>query len=56
VVVDASDGVLRIWGYAGSDAERQALETMARAIPGCKSVKNQVSLRSEIMAYTYGGI
>jgi len=56
VVVDASDGVVTIWGFAGNDAERQALETMARAIPGCKGVKNQVGLKSEIMAYTYARI
>ena len=56
VVVDASGGVLTIWGLADRDAERQALETMARAIPGCKGVKNQVTLKSETMAYAYGGI
>jgi CBS domain-containing protein len=50
VVVEAHDGVLDLWGPADSDAEREALETMARSIPGCRGVDSHVVVRPESVA------
>jgi CBS-domain-containing membrane protein len=36
--VEARDGVLTLWGVVGSDAEKAALITMARAVPGCRAI------------------
>ena len=33
-----------LWGQVASEAERAAIETMARTIPGCRGVENQLSL------------
>jgi osmotically-inducible protein OsmY len=40
--VEARDGVLMLWGVVGSDAEKAALVTMARAIPGCKAIEDRL--------------
>jgi CBS domain-containing protein len=40
--VEARDGVLTLWGVVGSDAEKGALVTMARAIPGCKAIEDHL--------------
>jgi len=50
ILVEARAGVLTLWGMVESEAERAALETMARAIPGCGSVDNQTITRSRVVA------
>jgi CBS domain-containing protein len=47
VVVEAHDGVLVLRGLVRSEAERSALETMARAIPGCRGVESTLAARPE---------
>jgi CBS-domain-containing membrane protein len=42
--VEANDGVLLLQGCVASEAERAALETMARAIAGCQGVANRLSV------------
>jgi CBS domain-containing protein len=42
LVVEAVAGVLTLWGLVGTQAERAALETMARSIPGVEGVDNQL--------------
>jgi CBS-domain-containing membrane protein len=44
-VVDACDGVLALWGIVGGEAEKAALITMARAIPGCRGVEDHLIAR-----------
>jgi CBS domain-containing protein len=53
MIVEAHDGVIELWGTVASDAERSALETMARAIPGCRGVVNRL-IAGLGLAYTYG--
>ena len=53
IVVEAHDGVLELWGTVASDTERSALETMARAIPGCRGVVNRL-VAGLGLAYHYG--
>lgn len=53
IVVEASDGVITLWGPVASEAERSALETMARAIPGCRGVVNRL-IAGLGVAYHYG--
>jgi CBS domain-containing protein len=53
VAVEAADGVITLRGIAATEAERSALETMARAIPGCRAVDNQL-LAGVGLASTYG--
>ena len=38
----ASHGLLTLWGVVDTPAERAALETMARAIPGCRGVQSHL--------------
>ncbi len=40
--VEARDGVLTLWGVVGSDTEKAALITMARAIPGCRAIEDHL--------------
>ena len=42
--VHASDGVIVLGGVARSEAQRAALETMARAIEGCRGVENLMTV------------
>lgn len=44
-VVDACDGVLALWGIVGGEAEKAALITMARTIPGCRGVEDHLIAR-----------
>jgi osmotically-inducible protein OsmY len=37
------DGVIWLWGQVASEAEREAIETMARSIPGSRGVENQLT-------------
>ncbi len=38
----AFDGLLVLWGVVGTRAQKAALETMARAIPGCRGVESHL--------------
>jgi CBS domain-containing protein len=53
VVVEARDGILALWGLVSTDAERSALETMARTVPGVRSVENHLVLRREVPYVDY---
>ena len=53
IIVDAHDGVIDLWGTVASEAERTALETMARGIPGCRGVVNRL-ITGLGVAYHYG--
>lgn len=52
--VEAKDGVLALWGPVESETERSALETMARSIPGCRSVDNKTIVLPRLIS-RYGG-
>lgn len=47
IVVQAKEGHLSLRGFVGSREEKAALETMARAIDGCRGVDNRLTVRSE---------
>ena len=49
--VEACNGTVALWGLVGGDAEKAALETMARSIPGCKAVTNRLIARDAIYRY-----
>ena len=53
IVVDAANGELLIWGLVASKAEKSALETMARSLPGVKGVRSRLNVESEA-PYSYG--
>jgi osmotically-inducible protein OsmY len=53
LVVEARDGMISLWGLASSEAERDALVTMARAIDGCRGVDSHIAVRKNI-PYAYG--
>jgi len=40
--VTACNGVLILWGLVDTEAQKAALETMARAIPGCHGVESHL--------------
>ncbi|HUF77065.1 MAG TPA: CBS domain-containing protein [Longimicrobiales bacterium] len=42
VAIHADRGVMSIWGMLGSQAEKSAIETMARSIPGVKAVNSHL--------------
>jgi CBS domain-containing protein len=48
IIIQAKDGVLSLWGAVATQAEKSALETMARAIDGVKGVDNHLLVRSTI--------
>jgi len=52
-IVEAHDGVIELWGGVASEAERSALDAMARAIPGCRGVVNRLVAGLGV-AYHYG--
>jgi CBS-domain-containing membrane protein len=49
--VEARDGVVALWGLVAGDAEKAALATMARSIPGCKGVTDRLIARGVIYRY-----
>lgn len=49
--VEACDGIVTLWGLVGGDAEKAALATMARSIPGCKEVTDRLIARGAIYRY-----
>lgn len=53
ILIQAKDGVLSLTGLVATETEKSALETMARAIEGCKGVDNQLGVESGI-PYRYG--
>jgi CBS domain-containing protein len=55
LVIQARGGVLSLWGLAETEAEKSAVETMARAVEGVKDVENRITVRSHL-PYWYGGI
>lgn len=48
VVVQAREGRLSLLGFVGTHEEKAALETMARAIDGCRGVDSRLAVRSEL--------
>jgi osmotically-inducible protein OsmY len=38
----ARHGILGVWGVVPSEAQKAALEAMARTIPGCTGVENRL--------------
>ena len=55
IVVQAKDGVLALWGLVSTEAEKSAIETMARAVPGAKGVESHLVVQAEI-PYWYGAV
>ena len=53
LVITASDGVISLYGMVWSEAERSAIETMARGIEGCTGVDNHLVIESEVL-HSYG--
>ncbi len=47
--VTVADGVVDLWGFAGSEAERRAWQIAASAIPGVKRVIDHRTLRPAIL-------
>ena len=45
--IEASKGVLRLYGLVDGDEEKAALTTMARAIAGCSGVENHLVPKSQ---------
>ena len=50
IVLEARDGHLRLWGWVESGAEKAAIETMARAIPGCGGVTNRLLAHGQVLS------
>ncbi len=48
VVVQAEGGILTLWGLTDTEAEKAALETMARGVPGVKGVESHLLVRREV--------
>jgi CBS domain-containing protein len=42
IVAEATGGVLTLWGLVDSEAEKAALETMARTVPGARDVESHL--------------
>ena len=51
LLVEARDGVIGLWGIVETQAERSALETMARSIAGCRSVDNKTVVRPQLLTH-----
>ncbi|MBI2154133.1 MAG: CBS domain-containing protein [Candidatus Rokubacteria bacterium] len=47
IVVQAKDGLIALWGLVLTEAEKSALETMARTIEGAKGVESHLVVKSE---------
>lgn len=48
IVIQAKDGVVSLWGVVNTEAEKSALETMARAIDGAMAVDSHLVVRSDV--------
>lgn len=53
LVITADDGALSLYGLVWSEAERAAIDTMARGIAGCTRVDNHLVVESDVV-YSYG--
>lgn len=51
VVVEASDGVIALWGVVRSAAEREAVESLARTIEGVRRVDNRLAVEPDRSAW-----
>lgn len=51
VVVEASDGVIALWGVVRSAAEREAVESLARTIEGVRHVDNRLAVEPDRSAW-----
>ena len=49
--VTACNGLLILWGLVDTQAEKAALETMARAIPGCHGVESHLVVAGGIRSH-----
>ena len=49
--IEASNGVLRLYGLVDGDEEKAALTTMARVIPGCTGVENHLVPKSQFRGH-----
>jgi CBS domain-containing protein len=47
-VVHVDDGAVALWGLVDSEEQKAALETMARAIPGCRMVESHLVAKETI--------
>jgi CBS domain-containing protein len=48
IVVHAKDGALSLWGLVLTEAEKSAVETMARTIEGTKGIESHLVVQSEL--------
>ncbi|MBI3455941.1 MAG: CBS domain-containing protein [Candidatus Rokubacteria bacterium] len=48
IVAQAKDGIVSLWGVVDTEAQKSALVTMARAIPGVKGVDSHLVVRAEV--------
>ncbi|HVG37266.1 MAG TPA: CBS domain-containing protein, partial [Thermoplasmata archaeon] len=51
ILVQVEGGIVSLHGLADSEAERSALVTMARAIPGCRGVDPHLLLRPDVLRH-----
>jgi CBS domain-containing protein len=49
--VQARDGVVSLWGIVRSEAEKAALVTMARSLPGCRGVQDRLLVADPVYRY-----
>jgi CBS domain-containing protein len=49
VAVQVQDGVLTLWGLVDSETEREAVETMARTVPGVRRVDNRTTVGPAVL-------
>ncbi len=55
IVVQARDGIVSLWGMVATEAEKSAIETMARALPGARGLESHLVVQAEI-PYWYGAV
>ncbi len=48
--VEASGGVISVTGFVETEEEREAIELMARGIPGCRGMENCTFPRTQLPA------
>ncbi|MBI2215784.1 MAG: CBS domain-containing protein [Candidatus Rokubacteria bacterium] len=49
ILIEASDGILSLWGVVETESEKSALETMARAIPGSRGVDSHLLIQQALL-------
>jgi CBS domain-containing protein len=55
IVIQAKNGVLSLWGLVRSEAEKSAIESMARALEGSRGVDSHLVIQSEMPSW-YGAV